>query len=541
MKPTYRLTLAQQLLLLVGGMALLATLSLGALSLWNLRSGFNDYLQQRDEAELTRLARLVQSRSLQDPGLDWLRDQPGAMRALMDEFMATGRPPRRPDRPERPDRADRPDRPERPPPRAGADHPPHADPSRPPPWPGGAHRPDGPPPRPEEFDGPPPPPRPGPPGRWADRVLIRDMQGRLLAGREAPAQARRSSQEVRVNGQVVAVIEMLAERELDSLEAHFLRRQSTGLLLATLLTLGLTLLVAWRLAGRWSRPLRALQQASQAIAQGDRQLRLQPAGAKEIAQLAQDMNRMAAELARHEGARQLWIAQISHELRTPLAVLQGELEAIEDGARMPDAALIARLQGEVLQLARLVNDLHTLSMADLGQLPCEFSSGQATGTLLGAAQGFELRAQQHGLQLHLQGGPPATAYWDHGRIRQLLANLLDNSLRYTQAPGRIELSWQLQGSGEGALLLLRVQDSAPGVPEAALEQVFEPLFRADQARSRQAQQPHGSGLGLAIVRAIVRAHQGQVTARHSALGGLCLEVWLPLQAQDQQLQEKTHP
>jgi two-component system sensor histidine kinase BaeS len=89
--------------------------------------------------------------------------------------------------------------------------------------------------------------------------------------------------------------------------------------------------------------------------------------------------------------------------------------------------------------------------------------------------------------------------------------------------------------------LLRVQDSAPGVPEAALEQVFEPLFRADQARSRHAQQAHGSGLGLAIVRAIVRAHQGQVTARHSALGGLCLEVWLPLQAQDQHFQEKTQP
>lgn len=525
---SYRLTLAQQLLWLVGGMAMLATLSLGGLSLWNLRSGFDDYLQLRDEAELTRLARLVQARSLQDPGLNWLRGHPAAMRGLMDEFMASGRPQ---------GRQDRPDRPERPPPKPGADHPPQGEHARPPPGPWGAPRPDGPPPRPVEFDGPsPPPPRPGPPGRWADRILIRDMQGRLLAGRDAPAQARRSQQEVQVNGQAVAVIELWAERELDNIEAHFLQRQYTGLLMATLLTLGLTLLVAWRLAGRWSRPLRALQQASQAIAQGDRQLRLQPAGAHEIAQLAQDMNRMAAELARHEGARQLWIAQISHELRTPLAVLQGELEAIEDGARQPDAALIARLHGEVLQLARLVNDLHTLSMADLGQLPCELSSGQASDTLMGAAQGFELRAQQHGLQLHLQGGPPAAVYWDHGRIRQLLANLLDNSLRYTQAPGRIELSWQLQGSGEGAQLLLRVQDSAPGVPEAALEQVFEPLFRADQARSRQAQQPHGSGLGLSIVRAIVLAHQGQISARTSALGGLCVEVWLPLQGQEQKVQ-----
>lgn len=519
--PAHRSTLAQQLLWLVGGMAVLATLSLGGLSLWNLRSGFGDYLQQRDEAELNRLAQMVQARSAQDPDLDWLRGRPEAMRALMDEFMAaTGRGPSR---------------------SSWADRPPPRSQDRPPPehvGPPGRPGPGGPIPRPPEPFGGEPPPRPGPPGppgptgRWVDRVLIRDPHGFLLAGREPPVQARRSTREVQVQGRAVAVIEMVAERELDSLEAHFLQRQYGGMLLATLITLGLTLLLAWRLAGRWSRPLRTLQQASQAIAQGDRQVRLEPAGAREIAQLAQDMNRMTAELARHENARQLWIAQISHELRTPLAVLQGELEAIQDGARQPEPALIARLHGEVLQLARLVQDLHTLSMADLGRLPCEFSRGEAGATLLRAAQSFDAQAQQRGLQLQVHGGPCADVYWDPGRIRQLLGNLLNNSLRYTDAPGRIEVSWQIRGSGDAARLLLAVQDSAPGVPQAALEQVFEPLFRADQARSRQGRE-HGSGLGLSIVRAIVRAHQGQVRARASHLGGLCIEVDLPLQAQEE--------
>jgi two-component system sensor histidine kinase BaeS len=107
----------------------------------------------------------------------------------------------------------------------------------------------------------------------------------------------------------------------------------------------------------------------------------------------------------------------------------------------------------------------------------------------------------------------------------LLSNLLENSLRYTHAPGRIRVRWRTQ---DGVLQLL-VEDSAPGVPLAQLDKLFDPLFRGDAARSRTGQ--HGSGLGLSIVRAIVRSHRGQVLASACALGGLAVQVELPLQPQ----------
>ncbi|NBY28479.1 MAG: GHKL domain-containing protein [Betaproteobacteria bacterium] len=141
-------------------------------------------------------------------------------------------------------------------------------------------------------------------------------------------------------------------------------------------------------------------------------------------------------------------------------------------------------------------------------------------------QRFETRATQLGLSLLFKAGAPAlVAHWDWGRIEQLLSNLLENSLRYTNAPGQIQVHWRLQQE----LVLLTVEDSAPGVAAEHLHRLFEPLFRLDTARTRTGQ--HGSGLGLSIVRAIVQAHQGKVQAKPSPLGGLTIEVALPLQPQ----------
>src|SRR5262249_1760047 len=109
---------------------------------------------------------------------------------------------------------------------------------------------------------------------------------------------------------------------------------------------------------------------------------------------------------------------------------------------------------------------------------------------------------------------------DAQRIDQLLANLLDNSLRYTDAPGRIVV--RLSGGDRSATLV--VEDSAPGVAAADIGRVFEPLYRADAARGRA---HGGSGLGLAIARAIVAAHHGEIRAAPSSLGGLAISVSLP--------------
>ena len=256
-------------------------------------------------------------------------------------------------------------------------------------------------------------------------------------------------------------------------------------------------------------------------------MKIPESGAQEIAELIGDVNAMTAALQSLEGARRVWIAQISHELRTPLAVLRGEVESIEDGARQPTPDVIANLRDEVLQLGRLVNDLNTLAMADLGRLPCEFIDGDADAALLRVARRFEPRAVQHGLQLTIQPAHPTAARWDFGRIEQLLTNLLENSLRYTRAPGEVRLRWQ----ADTHELRITIEDTPPGVSPQDMGQLFEPLFRADSSRQRKGQ---GSGLGLSIARAIVAAHHGSIRAEPSLLGGLLIRVTLPLQPEMQE-------
>jgi two-component system, OmpR family, sensor histidine kinase BaeS len=469
------LRIAHQLSLFISAVVVLAVLAVGTLSIVNLQIGFKDYLQVRDDEQLVRLVALIERRSQDDPQLQWLRQDPEALRKLMDDF--NGRPARG----------------QRPPP--------------PPQGPGG--------------------------GNLGDRLILRDLQGVQLVGRRHPPDRPRTVRAIKVQGTEVAFAELMTEPTPDGIDARFLQRQISRLIWVVVGTSAFALLAGWWFAGRWSRPLRALQNATRDIARGKRLGTLEPTGALEIAQLMTDVNAMAMELDRLEKARRSWIAQISHELRTPLSVLRGEMEAIEDGARQPTRAVMASLRDEVLQLTRLVDDLHTLSVADMEGLRCVMVEGDAHACLLRVGQRFSSQAQQLGLTLALpaQDGPAIPVRWDFGRIEQLLTNLLTNSLRYTDTPGHISVEWR----HDGRLLTLTVDDSAPGVSTADMQALFEPLFRADRARQRivsdgAATLGYGSGLGLSIVRSIVLAHRGTVGASASPHGGLCLCVRLPLQA-----------
>ena len=504
-----RLRIAHQLSLLLTAAVVLAVLAVGGVSLWSLRSGFGDYLRQRDEEQLTRFIQLLERRAAADPSMNWLRGNREAQRDLMDELIGrpiqprTGRPEETTDE---------------------RGEPPHR--RRPP------HR------------------RPAEAGNIADRIVVLDVRGDWLAGRRQPPHLARTVRAVQVNGADVAFVELVAEREPEGIDARFLQRQTTGMLITAFSTIAMALLAGWWVARRWSRPLRQLQLATHRIARGEQGVRIavpgtpgaSRSGAMEIDELVTDVNAMVEALAKLEDSRRHWIAQISHELRTPLAVLRGEMESIEDGARQPTPTVMASLREEVAQLTRLVDDLHTLAVADLGQLPCHFAAGDANASLARMARRFETRAAQLGLVLTIGPGinaipviPAIPAQWDFGRIEQLLSNLLENSLRYTRAPGQVHVHWRTLGD----TLQLTVEDSAPGVAAAQLAQLFDPLFRVDSARTRTGQ--HGSGLGLSIARAIAQAHHGTVAASASRLGGLAIQVSLPLQPPQALDRRPRHP
>jgi two-component system sensor histidine kinase BaeS len=365
-----------------------------------------------------------------------------------------------------------------------------------------------------------------PPGarRFAGRLSIVTVDGRLLSGHQpAPDVDDLLDQAIVVGGQVVAIARIEPGPPApQGVDAAFLARQYRGILLSGLALVGLAVAGAAWVGRRWLRPVQEARQAAHRIAEGAFDTRLVPRGNDELAGLAQDINAMAGSLQQLEASRRRWIAELSHEMRTPLAVLRGEVECLIDGLRPLDGAALLSLHAEVARLTRLVDDFHHLALSDLRALPCSFAPLDAGELVQQAVARFGPRAGTAGLTLTCELPPaPPPARWDHQRIGQLLDNLLENSVRYTNAPGRIRLA--LQASGTEARLTL--DDSAPGVDSGSQARLFEPLFRADASRSRLS---GGSGLGLAIAQAIVRSHGGRISATTSSLGGLRIEANLPL-------------
>jgi two-component system sensor histidine kinase BaeS len=198
------------------------------------------------------------------------------------------------------------------------------------------------------------------------------------------------------------------------------------------------LLIAKWVANHWVRPLIEIQGATERIAQGAFDTRSATRRADEIGDAMRNINRMAEGLQKLEASRRQWIADMSHELRTPLTVLRGEIETLIDGVIAMSPQAILSLRDEVLQLNALVDDLHLLAMADLRALPCYFEDLDVVELVEGIVQRFALRASQQGLTLSVENKPesPLIVRWDAKRIEQLLGNVLDNSLRYTDAPGK---------------------------------------------------------------------------------------------------------
>ena len=471
-----RLVHTQALLLLSS--VLIAVLAMGALNAWNLRNGFSDFLATRDVERLEQFALLVAEKVEQAGGVDSLAAAGIGFPELMHEFAGLQAPP-----------------PLRELQRAMSDN---------------------------TFN----PPRPiDSIDAFKDRVAVYRLNGQAMLGRSLRQEsAAYIERPVRLRGDIVATVRMIKLKPVpNEVEVRFLNTQYQSIVIVACVLLLAALVGALWISRHWVRPLIEVQAATEKIAQGDFDTRLNTTRSDEIGDAMRNINQMAIGLKKLEGARRQWIADMSHELRTPLTVLRGEIDALIDGviALTPQAML--SLREEVLQLNALVDDLHLLAMADLRALPCYFEEIDAVQLIEGIVQRFSLRAAQLGLTMTftLAQHTPVLVRWDAKRIEQLLCNLLDNSLRYTDAPGQITVRLS---SDRDSKLVLDVEDTAPGVSASDLSRIFEPLYRADLARTRQA---GGSGLGLAICEQIAKAHRGLIRAETSTMGGVLFHIELP--------------
>jgi signal transduction histidine kinase len=212
-------------------------------------------------------------------------------------------------------------------------------------------------------------------------------------------------------------------------------------------------------------------------------------------------------------------------LRTPISIILGHAEAIHDGVLPASPETIEIIREEAVRLEHLVDDLHTLSLADAGELKLALRPYRPEKLLYDAQKTFAHPARQKKISLVVNAATDLPEIdVDPERMKEVFGNIIDNALRYTPENGKISLSATVVDQ----FVEMRVQDSGPGVAVEELNQIFERFYRTETSRSRD---QGGSGLGIAIARSIVEKHSGRIWAESRPGEGLTVILQLPISTQ----------
>jgi signal transduction histidine kinase len=274
-----------------------------------------------------------------------------------------------------------------------------------------------------------------------------------------------------------------------------------------------------------------MSDAARAMAKGDYDIRVSATSRDEVGELARTFNKMAAELAETDRVRRDLVANVSHELRTPIAALQAVLENLVDGVEDPDPQTFRTMLAQVERLGRLVTQLLDLSRLESGAVPLDRSEFDVKPVLEHAVREQQLHAPGVDVDVVIET-PGLTADGDPERVHQVVANLLENAVRYTPTGGRVEVrarravngAMPAHGARQPAAVTIEVCDEGPGITEAEENRVFERFYRADTAR---ASSDGGAGLGLAIAQWIVDLHGGDIHPERREPHGCRMVVTLP--------------
>lgn len=293
--------------------------------------------------------------------------------------------------------------------------------------------------------------------------------------------------------------------------AHQMFDQSITIVfgVAAVVAAAVALALAAFLARRIARPIERLAATAEKTAMGERVASVPVEGPSEVQALASAYNVMLARLAEQEQVRREFVVNASHELRTPLTNLRGYLEALRDGVIPPDRDTFVSLGEEVDRLSRLAASLDLLAGADVERpepTAVDLTSAVRSAVDL-AAPGFGRR--NISVRTDLAEGMIVRARMDE--ISQVLANLLQNALRYTPAGGSVDVELLRASDGDDALV--RVTNTGQEIPASDLPRVWERFYRVEKSRDRSS---GGAGIGLAIVKRLVEEAGGSVGATSAA-------------------------
>ncbi len=270
-----------------------------------------------------------------------------------------------------------------------------------------------------------------------------------------------------------------------------------------------SVVLATALGRRVAAPLREMSGAARHVAQGDYAVRVERRGPEEIRSLADSFNQMAAQIGEQERMRREFVSNAAHELRTPLTNLQGYLEALRDGVLTADHATFVSLHEEVDRLVRLSRALDALAEGDTtARGPGAIREIDLREAIESAVELHSAALERRGLRLDLMLPPMLRARADPDHLDQVLANLLQNAVRYTPDGGGIGV----MAEQRAADVLVSISNTGRGIPPEDLPHVFERFYRVDKSRDRAS---GGAGIGLAIVKSLVELGGGRVGAESS--------------------------
>lgn len=252
-------------------------------------------------------------------------------------------------------------------------------------------------------------------------------------------------------------------------------------------------------------PVLAMSHATQRIADGRYDERVQVDGNDELSQLAASFNQMAEKLDQVESMRRRLIGDVSHELRTPLTAIKGSMEGLMDGVLPANDETFQQIHAEADRLNRLVDDLQELSRVESHSYQLDFRSLGVSSLLQTVTKRLSSKAQAKRISLDFEltpDLPPILA--DEDRAIQILTNLTGNALQYTLEGGSVTINARRINSE----IQFSIRDTGIGIPPEHLAHIFDRFYRVDKSRSRQS--GGGSGIGLTIARALVEAHGGRI-------------------------------
>jgi signal transduction histidine kinase len=257
---------------------------------------------------------------------------------------------------------------------------------------------------------------------------------------------------------------------------------------------------------RFGKPLGDMFNTIDAVSEGNLSARVPENKSDMFSELIKRFNKMVIELERSDQQRRNLTADIAHELRTPLHIIQGNLEGVLDGVYEATPDHINNTLDETKLLARLVEDLQTLALAETGQLPLHPTRFLLADLMADLTSSFSAQAKSQGVELVIRNADPGqTVSADYDRLNQVLSNLISNALRHTSKGGKISIETESITGGERTARIT-VRDSGAGISSDNLPFIFDRFWRGDKSRSDRS----NSGLGLAISKQLVLAHNGTI-------------------------------